>query len=147
MKHDDAERQQQADFDNHQHQAAREQRQQKISAAHGRAHKALQQFALPHIHQRKAYAPHAGVHQVHSQQSGNQKVDIARARLGRSHDGRGNDIFAARCRLQRGVHFGFRENAFWAGRVIDIPDVAAIHLDDQIVPAQPKSLSRVIGRK
>ncbi len=79
MKDQRAEAEQQSDFDQHQDQAAAGQRQQKIRAAHGRADEAFEQFALPHLDQRKTDTPHGRVHGVHPKHAGNQEIDIARA--------------------------------------------------------------------
>src|SRR5579864_7028659 len=141
MERDHAEAEQQSDLDDHQDQAAASQSHEKVSAAHGGGHEALQELALAHIHERESDAPHAGVHQIHTEQARNEEVDVARSRLAGSERGGRDYVFASRRSLQGIVHFTARPHAFRTGRVIVVLNFARRErLDYQVVLAETKSL-------
>jgi hypothetical protein len=92
-------------------------------------------------------SPHAGVHQVHAQQAGNQEVDVARAGFA----GGCVDVLIASLRPAAdwsGVDFGAGKNALRT-RGIVIVRVAAvrIRLDRQIVLAEVEGLERGLAVK
>jgi hypothetical protein len=140
MEDEHAKGEQQCDFNEHQHQAAADQREQKIGAAHGRSHKTLKQFPLPHFHQRESDAPHAGVHQVHAQQARNQEVDIARTRLARRLRYRVDGIPASRGGLQSVIYLGTRQHTFGTRRIVTEVNSRVVHRYDQRVLAKPEAV-------
>ena len=103
--------QQKSDFNNHEDQAAGSEGEKEIAAAHGCTDETLQEFALPHVDEGKADAPHTGVHQVHAEQAGNQEIDITGARFGRGHDRSSDRVVAARGGLNGFIDFGPGQHA------------------------------------
>jgi len=55
---------------------------QELCPGHGRGDHPLEQLLHADLHQHIADAPHAGGHEVHADEPGNEEVDVARARLG-----------------------------------------------------------------
>src|SRR6266550_5881984 len=132
---------QQCHFYDHQHQAAAGKGHQKIAAPHRGSHETLEQLALAHVHQGESDSPHSRVHQVHSQQSGNEEIDITRARLGGSNGRGGHGILTARGCLQGVVDFRSRKNTFGTRGVVVITETTVgVGLYYKIVFAEAEAL-------
>ena len=88
-------------------------------------------------------SPHAGVHQVHPQQPGDQEVDVARSGLAGSHRGRRQRVFASGGGLQGVIHLGTGQHTLRTGWIVPILKASlAVGNNDQIVFPQTKPLQR-----
>ena len=119
-----------------------------MALAHRRRHVALEQLALPSLHDREPDAPDPAAQQVHAEQPGNQKIDVARSRCGRALIAHGDEIPPAARALQRVVHLEPRELALRARRVVAEHDgVAGDRQQCDSAGAQPQPRSRRIEHR
>ena len=116
-----------------------------MATPHGRGHITLEQLALPGLHDREPHAPDSASQQVHAEQSGDQKVDVARPRRDRAIVPHRNAVLPSPRALQGVVHLESGEPTLGAGRVIAIDNRIAGD-DEQRDPAtaQPKACGRGI---
>src|SRR5215472_14726857 len=83
-----------------------------MSAGHGRRSKAFNQLTHAHFHEDKADPPKAALHQVETQEPGDEKIDIARTGVGHQAVLYRSRVGAALRALQSVVDYRAGDSAF-----------------------------------
>jgi hypothetical protein len=110
------------DFHGNERHASKPHGKHQVASAHGRGEQALEQLTHTHVHDDPGHAPHGSGHEVHGQKAGNEKVDVARARLVHFFVAHQARLDLAGCALEDLIHRRARLAGFGSRRIETIGD-------------------------
>ena len=131
MKDRDAEREDQGDLDDQEHEARQDLGEQVVGLAHGGRDHQLQGFLQPRVDDRKADAPDPGSHEVQAQDARQEEINVARAFLVNSNLARGRRVAPSPRALDRVVDLQPRDAGVRPGGIEAVDEIARLRLLDE----------------